>query len=199
MGRYQAVYVTGAPASGKSTLIRHLAGLVTPLKTMEYGDRLLWSLRRDHPELTREELRARSADLVTANVVARLDEELADALPTWLMTTHVVISSHAVTHERYGVRVTPYSQRVLERLPLAAIVVLHAPSTELLRRSTQAPEGRSWHTAEQADRLQRLQTDVALQYGMVCGCPVFVIDTCDDPLTLAQQAYGILGEAEIFR
>lgn len=46
---YQAVFVTGAPAAGKSTLIRQLATLVTPLRVMEYGDQLLVYLRRTWP------------------------------------------------------------------------------------------------------------------------------------------------------
>ncbi len=168
MGNYQAVFITGAPAAGKSTLIQQLAQLVAPLKIMEYGDRLLDYLRREHPALTRDELRARSAELVNASAIANLDDALADDLPAWLATTHVAIGSHAVTHERYGVRVTAYAQRVLERLPLAAIVVLQASPQELLRRVGDAPEGRRWRTVEEADRLQRLQTDLALQYGIIC-------------------------------
>lgn len=148
--------------------------------------------------LTRDDLRARSAELVTASTIATLDDVLAEDLPGWLTETHVMIGSHAVTYEHYGVRVTAYSQRVLERLPLSAIVALHCPPQELMRRATEMPEGRLWRTVEEADRLQRLQTSLALQYGVICGCPVYIVDTMDNPAALARQVHEILISANVF-
>lgn len=195
---YQAVFITGAPAAGKSTLIRELTTLVTPLRAMEYGDRLLAYLQRTQPNLTHEDLRAQSSKLVPADTIAALDNALAEDLPSWLTETHVAIGSHAVTHEHYGVRVTAYTQRVLERLPLSAIIALHCPPQELVRRAAGKPEGRLWRGVEEADQLQRLQISLALQYGVICGCPVYIIDTIDDPTTLAGQVHTILTQAGIF-
>lgn len=198
MTQYQAMYVTGAPASGKTTLIKNLAEIVSPLKPMEYGDRLLEFLQRDIPTLTRDELRARSAELVTPATIAQLDTKLLDSLPSILESTHVVMGSHAVTHESFGVRVTAFSQRDLDRLPLSAVVVLDCPPAQLVERIAAKSSGRTWSTVEEAERLQRLQITLALQYGVVCGCPVFVIDAGDEPKQLANKVRSALLDGGIF-
>ena len=195
---YQAVFVTGAPAAGKSTLVRELAPLVTPLKVVEYGTLLLERLRETLPDLTHDELRSRSAEVVSASSIANVDETLVRRLPAWLTETHVVIGSHAVTHEHYGVRVAPYTQRMLERLPLSAVVALYCPPQELLRRVADKPEGRRWRTHEEAERMQQLQISLAMMYGVLCGCPTYIVDTVDDPAALAQRVHDILVQADIF-
>ena len=174
---FDRVLVTGAPASGKSTLLGELESQVSPIKVVEFGRLIAVKLReRDHI-LSHSELRSQSAKVVTANDVASLDHMLASEINAWSRESHVVIASHAVTHESYGVRVTAFSQEALSNLKLSAVVVLQAPAETLLSRVAAKDEGRLWRTANQAERLQSLQSALALIYGVVCGCPVYVFDS----------------------
>jgi adenylate kinase len=195
---HHAVLITGAPAAGKSTLLEDLESRVSPVRTVEFGRLIAALLRSRGQDLSHSELRKQSAQVVSSRDVAELDAQVADDISEWLRESHVIIASHAVTHEQYGARVTAFSQETLVRLPLSAIVVLQAPPHVLVTRAKAKGKGRTWETMDEAERLQALQTTLALSYGMFCGCPVYVIDSdrsrqhTSDAVLGALQADGML-------
>lgn len=82
-----------------------------------------------------------------------------------------------------------------------AVFVTGAPAvgkSTLIWQLTRLVAPLNWHTVEQADRLQQLQTNLALQYGVICGCPVFVIDASKAAEALAQEVHDVLSEDNIF-
>lgn len=189
---YQAIFVTGAPAVGKTTLLKELETRVSPVKVVEFGRLIADRLRVRGREVGHDELRSQSARIVSPQVVAALDAEIAKEIVDWLAESHVVIASHAVTHEDYGVRVTAFSEKNLAKIPLSAVVVLQAPADVLLARVEADGRGRMWKTLDQARRLQALQTALALTYGVVCGCPVYVIAADKPPTDLVAVVLGAL-------
>ena len=108
--RGKVVLLTGAAGTGKSTLSRLAESAIPNLKKIDFGQ-LLLQLKREqgYPELTYEELRKRSADIVTSEDVRITDQKLIDSLPERRRHNHVLIDSHAVTKEEYGFRITHYS------------------------------------------------------------------------------------------
>ena len=92
-------------------------------------------------------------------------------------TNDVVIDSHAVTREDYGFRAVPYSASQLQSLKLDAVVVLRCDPEMLIARVALDPGGRRGLSPELAREIQILQESLSLQYAVVCGCPIFIIDT----------------------
>jgi len=195
---FHAVLVTGAPAAGKSALLSELRKRTVPIHAVEFGQLIASRLKAQGRDLSHSELRERSAQVVSPHVVASLDAAVADDISSWLQQSHVVIASHAVTHEDYGVRITAFSHETLSRLPLSAIVVLQAPPEVLVERVKTKEDGRTWNTPRQAQRLQDLQSTLALTYGVACGCPVYIFDSTlptpelADAVLAALQANGFL-------
>ena len=74
---YDIVYMTGAPAAGKSSAAKRLAQRVPDLEIWEFGERLSAQLRQrlDGP-LEQAELREKSGSLATPEDVAEVDRSL---------------------------------------------------------------------------------------------------------------------------
>jgi len=71
-------------------------------------------------------------------VVARINKLRA--------TTNIIIDTHAVTKEEWGFRITPFNAGLLTKLRLDVIIVLHRPYMDILKTSTEKPEGRLFLT-----------------------------------------------------
>lgn len=184
--------MTGAPASGKTTLAMTLAQHVRPLRCIDFGQLLLDRLKAVGPELSYERMRSESSGVISPIDVATVDEELLASISEWRSETNVLIDSHAVTRARFGFRVTASSQELLLKLHLDAVIVLRCEPEELVRRISSEPHGRLSVTVAEATEHHFLQEAIALIYGVVCGCPVFVLDSGCKPDELAKKAVMVL-------
>lgn len=174
----KVILLTGAPATGKSTLRRGLTTHFSSLKPFDYGQLLIArKARSSGTELAYSELRQRSSEIVQAEDVKSLDEEVISEINRLREKSDVILDSHAVTREKYGFRAVPFSSEQLSRLRFDAVLVLRCDPDETLRRIQHAPDGRRQVTLELAREHQHLQETVALTYSIACGCPFFVIDT----------------------
>lgn len=115
----KVIYLTGAPASGKSSISGALKLRVQKLAVFEYGSRLTsFVSSKNSQSIDQSTIRERSSAVVTPEYVAAVDEELLQFVRDERAARHVVIDSHAVTKESYGFRVTPYSlQKFAELSP----------------------------------------------------------------------------------
>jgi len=122
---------------------RALADLVSPLKVFEYGERLTRYLseRRDET-LTQTTLRQQSAGVARPEDIEAVDHLLLDFVAGERSRAHVVIDTHAVTRERYGYRVTPYSLKRFASLSPDAICVFYTSPEAAVERIDKAAEGR---------------------------------------------------------
>lgn len=141
-----------------------------------------------------EDLRRRSAGLVTPEDVAAVDRQLVELASEARARTHLVIDSHPVTKENYGFRVTPYALDDFARLAPTQIWVLYADPETTMRRIGDDPRGRPAVTAAEAAMHTHLQASVAATYGMRLGLPVHLFDTSRlAPREVATMLAGRLG------
>lgn len=173
---YHVGYLTGAPASGKTTLAHALLDAVRPLELFEYGARLTESLTSRHRNLLQEDVRARSASIVTTEDVRAVDLELQDFVDSNRRSSHIVIDSHAVTKEAFGFRLVPFSQAKLAALAPTLIIVLVADGTTTLSRIAANSGGRPMVTEWEAAFHTTLQASVASAYSSALGIPAYFLD-----------------------
>ena len=181
----KVIYLTGAPASGKSSTTQLLKERLCDLEIWEYGARLTeHCLARSADITSQDDLRARSSAVVTPQDVADVDLALLTFVEEHRGSRPVLIDSHAVTKEFYGYRVTPFSLEQFGRLRPNEIWVLYAEPDETRRRIAADSGDRPQISEEQARTHTLLQESVACTYGMSIGCAVYMFDTAQPRDTL---------------
>lgn len=174
----KVIYLTGAPASGKSSTMRMLRDRVPDLLIWEYGARLTEHIRdRSNQVVTQDDLRARSAGVVTPEDVDDVDLALIAFVAEHRNKQHILIDSHPVTKEAYGYRITPFSLERFGHLAPDEIWVLFASPEETRRRIAADDGGRPMVTEEEARIHTAIQASVASTYGISLGRPVYLFDT----------------------
>jgi adenylate kinase len=175
---YKVIYMTGAPAAGKSSTAAMLRTRIPGLQVFEFGARLtaLAAESQSQP-LTQDQVRAKSATIITKEHVERLDEILINFCNAERKHNHVLIDSHPVTKEQFGFRITAFSIDQIRRIAPSEIWVLYAAPGETIRRIEADPRGRPTPTSWQADFHTQLQSNVAATYAIATGTAVYLFDT----------------------
>ena len=173
----QVVYLTGAPATGKTTATEKLTEL-GPIHVFSYGALLTARVPsvQDQPELRR-----RSADAIRESDVVDLDAELIGMLAA--TEGHCIIDSHAVTKEETGFRVVPYSIAGLRSLGITAIVCLYAQPGTIAARIQADPQ-----------RLEQMMTNLlgnAIRYTRAGGSISLSVQQVGDEIVLKVQDDGV--------
>lgn len=179
MTKFPVIYLTGAPATGKSTLARNLAKKITGLQVFAYSEELRKFVHRKNGGqlLTEDNIRELSAQVITTEDVMQLDAELVDLVAKEREQHSFVIDSHPVTKERYGFRITGFDTQTLLKLNPDVIVCLYAPPQVTIDRIKRDAMGRPLVSEFEAEMHTHLQTSVAAQYGILTGKPVYLIDS----------------------
>lgn len=179
MSTTKVIYLTGAPATGKSTLSRALARRIPDLRVFAYSEELRKLLQRKSggPSLTEDDIRKQSARVVTAEDVVQLDQELVELVIRERGHRSVLIDSHPVTKEHYGFRVTGFDVSTIQRLNPDVLVCLYASAEVTRARIHSDAMGRPLPTAFESDMHTHLQAAVATQYGVITGKPVYLFDS----------------------
>jgi adenylate kinase len=167
------VYLTGAPATGKTSVADYLR-TTYGARPFSYGQEL-----RDHASLrgiSHEELRDQSSKVVTAKLIAELDASLPTLLAGWREEGPVVIDSHAVTSETWGLRALPYNADALSAIGITHIICLIADGETLLERIRATPEGRRADDPWKLEQLNNTQLALAAAYTHTLGIGLFAID-----------------------
>jgi len=174
----KVIYLTGAPAAGKSSMTALLKKRVPKIEIWEYGARLTdHVMARSASVASQNDLRTHSAGVVTPEDVAEVDQALLDFVEANRSVRHLIIDSHAVTKEGYGFRITPFSLDQFGRLSPDEIWVLYASPAETRRRISSDSGGRPMVSDGEAEMHTTLQASVAATYGMSIGCAVYLFDT----------------------
>ncbi|MBY3203476.1 ATP-binding protein [Rhizobium laguerreae] len=174
----KTIYMTGAPAAGKSSTARLLAEAVTPLHLWEYGAQLAKFVRDRGAIISdQSDLRRKSANIVLPEDVTAVDELLLQFIETHRTSSHVLIDSHPVTKEDYGYRITAFSLEQIGKLNPDEIWVLYTSPEVAIQRIGDDASGRPMVDIEQARFHTTLQASLAATYGAITGKPVYLFDT----------------------
>jgi len=173
------IYLTGAPATGKSTLCRNLRRAVPTTAVFAYSEELRAHVARRAglTYLTEDEIRRQSAQLVTREDVDVVDCKLVDFVAQHRTAQPIVIDSHAVTKEGYGFRVTPFKQAELRAVSPDVILCLYLASDKVTARIEADPMGRPLLSSFELDLHTHLQASMAVQYGLMLDKPVYLLDS----------------------
>jgi adenylate kinase len=175
---YDVLYLTGAPAAGKSSAAEQLKQTISPIEVFNYGQELTRYLTdKTGDPLSHDELRQRSSRVITPEDVESLDRILLERVAELRSKTNVVIDTHAVTKEPYGFRVTPFSLQLFGELRPTKIVVMYTSPEVAISRIGAAPGGRPMITEFESWFHSALQASVALSYGTSLGAPVYFLDS----------------------
>lgn len=184
----KTIYLTGAPASGKSTTAQTLLRANPDIAIWEYGARLTDYLKSRSIDLVdQSQLRAQSAAVVTPEDIENVDIALLDFVIQNRSTKHVLIDSHAVTKETFGFRITPFSLEQFAKLQVDEIWVFYASPQVTRERIAADSGGRPTPTEEEARLHTTLQASVAATYGMSIGRAVHLFDTTIDRVELVDR------------
>jgi adenylate kinase len=173
------VYLTGAPATGKSTLSRNLKAAYPNLEVFSYSERLREHLAKKAgaAATSEEDIRRQSSKIVTPQDIDELDDELIRLVADTRDKNPLLIDSHAVTKESYGFRVTGFSTQRLLQLNPDCIVCLYASNETIRGRISRNSQGRPQVSEFEAAMHTHLQMGLAVQYGTLLGKPVYLIDS----------------------
>jgi adenylate kinase len=177
----KVIYLTGAPAAGKSSTLALLQEADPSIYRFEYGAELTKFIQEKDASLRdQEELRSLSAKIVTPEDVEALDEVLLGLIEELRNKQAIIVDSHPVTKEQYGYRITAFSQEKVQMLNPDEIWVFYTAPSVALDRIRKRPAGRPNISDEEARMHTALQASVAATYGIATGKPVYLFDTnCD--------------------
>lgn len=181
MAHFPIVYLTGAPAAGKSSVCAELRRRFPTLEVFSYSSELRRvAAQRAGATMTEDDIRRLSGQVIQPEDVVALDRHLVDIATKRRGIGPLVIDSHAVTKEKYGFRVTGFDHSTLRALSPDCIVCLYTSAAIVLSRIEQAPMGRPQVSEFEANMHTQLQGSVAIEYGIVLGRPVYFVDGGND-------------------
>ncbi len=183
MRQNSIIYLTGAPATGKTSVARYLVE-ECGARRYSYGEAL--SAAMSEQGYTHEELRTESGAIVKRALIAELDAQMPGQVQRWVRDGPVVIDTHAVTAERWGLRSIPYNAETLQAIGITHLVCLSADAATLRNRIEIEAGGRPLESAAKLAQLDQAQVSVVLAYAHTLGAPAFVIDA-GRPLDAVQR------------
>lgn len=190
MGR--VIYLTGAPATGKSTLCANLQQRAAKLLVLSYSRMLRDHVRqRDGADIGAVEIRKQSSRVIAREDVMTVDAKLIDEVNAKRDSHDILIDSHPVTKESYGFRVTPLAAGQVNALAPDAIVCLYAAPEVLHERLRQAPNGRPVPSMFELTLHVQVQATLATQYSIETGRSCYLIDSGVDQAALVDVAWPI--------
>lgn len=192
--RYKVIYLTGAPATGKSTLCWHVKNRLRNIVTYSYSELLRDYVNRNSSSLVDEcDIRQQSASIVTSYAVKEVDKWLHNELQTKRVSQHSIIDSHPVTKEEYGFRVTPFNPEQLNGIDPDIIICLYAKPDVIAERIRKDPAGRPLPSVFDIDMHLKLQASLAAQYSFSTGKPLYLLDSGMKINALADQVINLTG------
>lgn len=173
---YKVIYLTGAPASGKSSICSAVKAKESKTVIFRYGKVLTDYVKQRMADVTQEGLRGSSAMIVRPSDVKEIDRQMVEFVSAERRKNHVIIDTHALTREVYGFRMTPVSEKDMKALNPDFMITLMASPNATRERTKNKAEGRpqlsDWQFQLQTD----LQNIIPAAYSITCGVPAYFIE-----------------------
>lgn len=175
------VYLTGMPASGKTTVSDALRTSSRGVEILEYSQLLAGHLSRKHArDVTHREMRSSSSLIITPQDVSDVDDYLISHSAEVRKTRPVLVVSHPATREVYGYRVLMFSEGLLRRLAPTVVCMLVCSPDTIAERVAKNAEGRPADNAFQTKMHTDIQTSIATTYAYSMGVPAYFLETDGD-------------------
>lgn len=188
MSSHEVIYLTGPPATGKTTLVTRLTKAFPSVRAFIYSQLLSEHITRQGGRpFSQESLRRKSGHAVSPEDILAVDRYLIREVAKARRTQHILVDSHPVTKEGYGFRVTAFSIPFLRSLRPSRICMLFTSSKSVIRRIKRDPKGRPAITPFEADFHCFAQMSVAVAYGIQLGLPIYFYDTSADVETAFKE------------
>lgn len=183
----KVIYLTGSPASGKTTTIKLLKNIVSNIKVFEYGREMTEHLHKSkkNNNISQCDIRSGTANIVSNEDIIKVNNKLILWCAEKRMTHSLIIDTHQVTREKHGYSLNPFSLENLKQLDLSEIWFFYASSEEIIRRINKAPSGRTLPTSWDADFHTFSQLSIVETYSVLAGIPIYMFDTHKNQQTLA--------------
>jgi adenylate kinase len=190
---FPLVYLTGIPASGKTTVVGKVKAVMPTVAVLEYSVLIAEHLAKKHRrEVTHEELRRSSSNLITRQDVLSVDSFLISYATKLRRERPVIVASHPVTREQYGFRAIPFSPSMLLRIAPTAVCMLICSSETVNRRVGRNAEGRPLLAKNQVATHASIQGAIAAIYGFSLGVPMFFLESEKGPAGPARVLIRLL-------
>lgn len=109
-------------------------------------------------------------------MIGEIDASLPALLAQWRAEGPVVIDSHAVTSETWGLGTLPYSHDALKALSVTHLICLIADGDTLLSRIRADAGGRRLEDSWKLEQLNSTQLALAVAYAHTLGVGLSAID-----------------------
>lgn len=186
------LYLTGAPASGKSTITNAISQIEPSIQIIRYSDEIKnFYTESKRGQFTTQQLRVESSKIISYSDISNIDQYILKKIQT-SAADYIVLESHAITSESYGFRATPFSVQMLEMIAPKLIVCLYSETDLIFERIKDNPQGRLLQSAENIQVGQLLQMSLALQYGILSNAEIHFINTHQESQVVAQQLVNML-------
>lgn len=190
MGR--VIYLTGAPATGKTTLAMALLRKCPDLLVLSYSEMLREHIaERTASPIEASEVRRLSAQVVTSEDVRAVDGKLIERILSNRSYRDIIVDSHPVTKEAYGFRISPFSRERLCDLSPDAILCLYASPEFLATRIREDADGRPLPTLFELGMHVHLQATVASEYAVALGKTCYLLNSEVDIDELVERAIQV--------
>ncbi len=174
---YKIIYLTGAPATGKSTLTENLGKKIPETFIFTYSKELLaWVKKRESSVATQDDLRRESSALITHEDVINVDMKLLELVQSSRKRQNMVIDSHPVTIEKFGFRVTSFSKQQIQKLVPDIIVCLYASTEIIAKRINKNAAGRPLPSPSEIEMHTQLQCQIANMYAFEVNAHLYYLD-----------------------
>ena len=172
------IYLTGVPASGKTTLTQQLISLQKNIMALSYSEVLSKYLsEKNGKPLEIQDLRKQSESIITPNDIRMVDNKIKKIIKKYSEKKHIILDAHAVTTEMYGVRTTPFDERTLKEINFDMLVVLYADPQLIISRICEKPSGRRKLCQHEVVNAMSILNSVIINYGLILKRPVYFLDS----------------------
>ena len=181
------IYLTGIAASGKTTLAKEVALLQENIMSVSYSSLLSEHISNKYGKsIEVSELRKQSARIIEPEDIRELDNYIKNLVKNYTNEKHIILDSHAVTIEEYGIRVTPFSEKILKEINFDILISMYTDPELIIQRISENSLGRKQICRYTVESALNIQNSVLLNYASILNKPVYFLDSSKEKKFLVE-------------